>query len=142
MTQISVRLDGDTQIRRGLNHFSQTLKPLTKRIIKTAMERAKKKVQHYPPERPGQAYVRTGAYGRSFALNENGLTYTLESDVMQQGRRYTVYVGGRADGSGQAWMHAGRWKLIRQAVDEEIDPLVREVNDEIKHEIREQGLGL
>jgi len=142
MTQISVRLEGADTVRRGLNNFSKTLAPLTKKIIKVAMERARKKIIRYPPERPGQTYVRTGTYGRSYALNESGLTYTLVSDaVSPTGTRYTRYVGGMADGSGRAWMHVGRWKLAREAVDEEIDPLVAEINAEIKREAREQGIG-
>ena len=112
------------------------------RMMKDAMEKARR----YPPELPGQRYVRTGTYGRSFKIEKLAagvIGARIISDAVQRGRHYTIYVGGNAMGLGQARIHQGRWEVIADVVDRDV---VRNVTQEIEADmstvIQQQGMGL
>jgi len=67
----------------------------------------------YPPERPGQQYVRTGRLGRSwkhkrYRKTKSRVEWGVENKAAQRGRVYPSYVVGDEQGR-QAWMHKGRW---------------------------------
>lgn len=124
MTQITVKVDGGEVLISKMKQTTLAVEELPKKEIRQEMQAAMEAARTYPPEFSGQRYVRTGTYGRSFKLDPVSSGYAIKSDAAQKGRRYTVYVGGRADGTGQVgpqptWPgHAGRWKLILEAVQE------------------------
>ena len=67
----------------------------------------------YPPERPGQRYIRTGALGAGFRYEAVGPShYQFVNDVP-----YVRLVVGDSDGGGQAWMHRGRWWTALERVE-------------------------
>lgn len=57
-------------------------------------------------------YERTGIYGGSQNWERNGLSYTISNDAP-----YSKYVGGDANGAGQAYMHMGRWPIQRRVIE-------------------------
>jgi hypothetical protein len=59
----------------------------------------------YPPERPGQRYVRTGRLGDSWTARAYGKYHI----TFKNAAPYARYVIGDGKGEGQAWMHKGRW---------------------------------
>jgi hypothetical protein len=77
-------------------------------------------VRPYPPERPGQRYKRTGRLGRSWKVSTRGQSVIIENTAP-----YSGYVVGDGAGQRQAWMHRGRWWLMRDMVDEKRPELKR-----------------
>ena len=144
-------------VRAGLENLFAEVPKIGRRRIRTVMERAKRRMQEYPPERPGQSktsshpilgttyqavrYRRTGNLGSHWAIaeTEKGSGYTLENTAKRRGKAYGRYVVGGADGSGQAWMHAGRWQLLRDVVDEEVAKLPEQIKDDIRLIARKEG---
>ncbi len=112
MTQITVNVD-DSEVRSVAGNLILAVETLPQKVIKDAVKEGVEGARKYPPTLAGQRYQRTGTYGRSFKIESVGKGYRMVSDARQKGRRYTKYVGGLADGSGQASIHAGRWELIR-----------------------------
>ena len=77
-------------------------------------------VKPYPPERPGQRYKRTGNLKRSWEAGVRGnVVYTKNA------MPYAGYVVGDSAGQRQAWMHRGRWYVMRDMVEEKTPELKR-----------------
>lgn len=139
--QITSRFDGE-KVKRSLHTVGAAIPKLTRRRLAAGMKRAQKRITTYPPELPRQVYVRTGNYGRSWAVVQNGMSFTLQGRAIGKGGRdYTRYVGGYADGSGQAEIHAGRWMLAATAVDQELATMVSEVEGDISAVLQNEGMG-
>lgn len=118
-------------VRQGLQDLQAEIPKIGRRRIYDAMNRITREMEGYPRERPRQKYVRTGNLGASWKVKRTESGYVIENDARRRGRRYTRYVVGDAYGTGQAWMHAGRWPLFRDVVDNEIAKMPQEVADEI-----------
>jgi hypothetical protein len=140
--QLTSRFDGE-QVKRSTRNIGAGIPGLSQKAIGRALKRAKTAVTKYPPELPNQRYRRKGRYGRAWEVSQSGLSYTLQGAAIDRnGRDYTRYVGGYADGSGQADIHSGRWVLAADAVDNELAPLVAEVEGDLSDLARQQGMGL
>lgn len=116
MTQITLKVEGSDVLVSKFKEATLAIENLPKKEIKEEMTAALEAARTYPDELPNQGYVRTFTYYRSFKLTPAGKGYTLSSNAQQKGRYYTRYVGGMADGSGQARIHIGRWPRIKYEV--------------------------
>lgn len=105
-------------ITRSLTYWSQDL-------VRTML----KGMRNYPPERPGQRYRRTGKLGGSWGTRQAG---RLQRSIYNTAV-YSVYVVGNAEGSGQAWMHRGRWWLARRRILSYVPSLVHRIELRIKN---------
>lgn len=134
MTQITVTVD-DQEVRTQLERATLAVSRFPAAVIRPEMDTAKKRASGgYPgggfsgytvAPPTGSRYRRTGTYGKSFkvlagANNQYSKSYTLVSNAVQRNRPYTKYVGGLANGSGQARIHARRWPLIAQVISDTI----------------------
>ncbi len=151
MSQISIRLTGNDKIRVGLRNVGQALPDLTKDQIRTGLQGAKFEASggytgganYNVPERSGQSYQRTGSYGKGFDLIEEGMTFRLRTGAYDaKGRDHAEYVGGRADGSGQAWMHAGRWPVIAKVIEKWVRGMLAGLDAGIRNLLNREGIGL
>lgn len=142
MTKIAIQLTGDGVIKTKLTRLGLAVEDLKLKDFKREMIAAKDEARIYPSELPGQKYVRTGTYNRSFRFTGSNGSYTISSDAVQKGRHYTPYVGGYADGVGQAEIHAGRWTLIRTAVERAMDRVKRLADEAFNRIINSGGMGL
>jgi hypothetical protein len=72
----------------------------------------------------------------------SGWTITPRQDgyTISNSTPYTKYVVGTAYGTEQAWMHQGRWQLLRDVSDEEVAKLPKEIEDNIMQVARREGL--
>lgn len=72
----------------------------------------------------GIPYARTGGYQKAWKVvqKENGFSLTNT-------KKQAKYIGGSSYGLGQSRIHQGRWRLLRDTVDEELDKLNEEVRD-------------
>jgi hypothetical protein len=143
--QISVRLSNLDNVIRGVRRFGAALLGVNKRAMDRAMRKAGRKARGFFPAGavmgydvpPRGDYQRTGEYGVSFHVYE-----TRTGARLEVGAAYARYVGGDSEGQGQAWMHRGRWPVISDAVNEELDALVQEVDADLSAVIRQEGIGL
>ena len=119
--ELRIEAKGVDFVRRDVERLRRAVPRVAGTRIRDALERARKKITKYPPERPGQTYRRTGTYRRAWRVKRGaGFMYSLVGQAIQRGRDYTKFVGGDAAGAGQAWFHAGRWTQAKSAVDNEM----------------------
>ena len=109
-------------VRKGLENFRADIPKIARQRFWDAMKWIKKKLsytQTSPPRRPAQTYIRTFTLMRGYKIGKTkALNYFFRSTAP-----YTVHVLGGADGTGQAWMHEGRWPTMRGVVDWVIERL-------------------
>lgn len=141
MAQLTVKVD-DSQVRTVLGNAVLAVKSLPKKVIKPIMEEARDEVRTYPPERPGQRYVRTGKRYAATKLESVDHGYRLESNPRYGGRTANPYVIGDAQGGGQAWMHKGRWKLLADVVLKARDKIVEKAREMFNERNLKGGIGL
>lgn len=122
--QTTIRLDG-SEVVSTTNRLLMATNELEPKVIRPAIIAGMEYARAYPPELPGQKYQRTGTYFRSFRVTQSGRAFTISSRAVQNHRNYSRYVGGYADGSGQAAIHTGRWVLLRTAVQWAMGQIVR-----------------
>lgn len=159
MPQITITTNAPL-VRQGLENLAAEIPQIGRRRIRTMMERIKRRMQEYPPEPAGQSsyeghsvlgtvirtnkgrYHRTGNLGHSWVIEEaqGDSGYTISNNASHKGHQYGRYVVGDAYGTGQAWMHKGRWQKLRDVVDEEVETLPDEVEEEIRMVSRRVGL--
>jgi hypothetical protein len=74
----------------------------------------------------GIPYTRTGGYQQAWKVvqKENGFS-------LRNAKPQAKYIGGTSYGLGQSRIHQGRWRLLRDTVDEELDKLTEEVRDSL-----------
>ena len=89
----------------------------------------------YPPERPGQRYVRTGTLGRSWKhrvikKTRSRVEVGVENTASQKGRNYASYPLGDDEGR-QAWMHRGRWWVALQKYEATVDRKAQRIRHDL-----------
>lgn len=98
-------------------HLQAAARLAPRRLVNTTYDWAQRDVvrhlvvKPYPAARPGQRYKRTHRLQSGWAAEP-----TADGARIYNKQPYAGYVVGDADGKGQAWMHAGRWWLARDAV--------------------------
>lgn len=137
--QLSIRVNGEL-VRKGLQDLGAEIPKIGRQQIRFTSERIVRRMQAYPSERPGQKYRRTGRLFRSWKIDKSEDRYTIENTARgKRGRNYSHYVVGDAYGTGQAWMHRGRWVLFRNVVDAELQKLPEDVQEKILMAARREG---
>lgn len=137
--QLSIKVDGKL-VRQGLEDLGAEIPQIGRRRIRTFIDRVYRRVSPYPPERPGQRYRRTGnlfSHWQIVALPDG---YQIANTAMRKGKAYPQYVIGDARGGSQAWMHKGRWEVLRDVVEDEAQSLPDEIKDDIIMVARSKGL--
>lgn len=114
-------------VRQGLENLAKEMPTIGRRRMYDMMNRITRRMEEYPEERPYQTYVRTGKLGFGWQVIKQDRGYQVKNNVP-----YGKYVVGSAYGTGQAWMHVGRWQLLRDVVEDENKKLPQEIRDEIK----------
>lgn len=136
--KLTVTVDG-TLVRQGLQNLAKEVPEIGRRKIYDMVNRITRNMEGYPAERPNQTYVRTGRFGRSWKVSslENG--YQISNTAESRGRAYPKYVVGDAYGTGQAWMHRGRWQVFRDVVDQEVAKMPQEIANAVQMVARRAG---
>ena len=149
-TQITVKTNAG-QVIQSFRRVGEAMPGTVKADVKAVMETARYEASGYwtggasygVPEVPGQTYQRTGTYGASFKITDNGYrSFTLSSAAVQRGVDYTRHVGGDYAGQGQAAVHRGRWPLIFNAVSRQVAALVKNVEQSLTDLFNQGGFGL
>jgi len=142
--QITIMVKNAQLVAKGLANIRAEIPRIAESTIKAAAEKVIKRMRVYPPKREGQTYVRTGRLGNSFKVTRSATGYTISNNAEAKGRPYSRYVigdsAGAIGGSGQAWMHVGRWLLLRDVVEYEVTQLPPMVEEKIRFKVRQAGL--
>jgi hypothetical protein len=156
--QLTINVHGQL-VQKSLQDLGAAVPKIGRQQIRTTLERVKRRVQAYPAEPAGQSvtqphsvlgktykrakgrYQRTGLLGSRWAIEPNReVGYVISNTAARRGKAYGHYVVGRGDGTGQAWMHQGRWQRLRDVVDEEVTRLPAEIEAKITMTARKEGL--
>ncbi len=135
MTQLSIQVIGAEIVRKGLQDLSAEIPKIGREQIYRTEQAMVRRLKTYPPPPAASTYVRTGTLGGGWTITSNTNGYTLRNNTP-----YTKYVHGNAYGLEQAWMHQGRWELLRDVQDEEVAKLPPEIEKEISATARRLGL--
>lgn len=143
MAQITVKVD-DSEVRTILGNAALAVERIPKKVIKPIMEAARDEVRDYPPERPGQKYIRTGKRYAATKLESVDKGYRIVSNPRYAGGQTgNPYVIGDAMGQGQAWMHKGRWKLLADVMLKARDKIVETAREMFsERNLKGGGFGL
>ena len=142
MTRITMTID-DSKIRKQLKVLTVIAPKILNKDMNAAMEKAADKVKHYPPRLPNQKYKRTKTFLYSVKVTKAKRTSggghwvrtaALETDAVQKGRRYSMYVTGDSKGRNQARIHQGpgRWKVARTEVRRAIREMTKQTTQRIQ----------
>jgi hypothetical protein len=139
--RMAVEVRGEV-VRMGLQDLSAEIPKVGRRQIRVVLNRIVSRMRaNEPPEPSSYKGRRTGLLNASWGINEapDGTGYILSNDATKRGNTYPRYVVGNGEGVGQAWMHRGRWPLLRNVVDEELTMLTQEVLENLS--VTERRLG-
>ena len=122
----------DSEVKTAFKRAGMAVQNLPAKVVRAEVEQARRElVEPYPPEIPGQKYIRTGRRYAATRIkakagnNAYSKTYTLESNPRYpRGGTGNPYTIGDAQGGGQARIHAGRWKLLADVMNAAIERIV------------------
>lgn len=112
---------------------------ISENTIKKAVEAVVKKMQAYPPQRPGSLYKRTMKLKEGWKVKKLQSGYTVTNNVVY-GRYVVGTPEGAIGGGGQAWMHVGRWLLFRDVAEYESSRLPPAVEEHIRLKIKQENM--
>jgi hypothetical protein len=144
VTQLSIKVK-DHEVRTVNENLGLAIKRLPNGVMRPIMDEATKEASggyaggnSYAVPGTGGGYVRTGRYGAGTKLHHTGgQSYRLE-----QTASYSRYVGGYADGSGQARIHQGRWPKLRDVVSRAAEKIVKAAEEAFREVIMRGPGGL
>lgn len=153
MPQVSVRIDGNVKVGRGLAALGKAIETITDEELTAGIEQAAIDARGGWPNGPfsgykisppgGSKYVRTGNLGRSTMWEISGLSYRIKSNAYtEKGQAYSVFVLGDGTGAGQAGVHVGRWPLIFDVAMKWAKTLIKRIDTGIGRAARQEGIGL
>lgn len=140
MVQITINVKNAQLVAKGLANIRAEIPKISELTIKKAADASVKIMKVYPPPPANTRYTRTFKLRDSFKVTRATNGYTIKADPVQKGKHYGRYVIGYADGTGQARIHTGRWKLLRDVAEQESDKLPPMVAEHIKMTARKNGL--
>ena len=137
MTQLSVTVTGADIVRQGLQDLEREIPRIGREQIYRTMQAIVRTMKIYPPPPSASTYVRTGTLGAGWTiLPASG---AMPGYMVRNDTPYTKYVVGNAYGLEQAWMHQGRWNLLRDVAEEETAKLPPEIENNIQMVARRYG---
>lgn len=145
--QLSVQVKKAKIVRKGLENLRSDIRKISASRLFALMEKARQRVIKYPAAIATSKYIRTFVYLKAWRILRNPGSggrkiagYSLKGRAVQKGRDYTKYVSGKADGTGQAKVHSGRWELVRDATDWVLDRAPKAIQQEVTIAARRRNL--
>jgi hypothetical protein len=139
--QLTIQVRNAELVGKGLANIRAAIPKISEATIKKSANAVIRRMKIYPPPPSKSKYVRTYRLQRSWRAKRSATGYTISADpVSKYGVRYGRYVVGFADSTGQAWMHVGRWNLLRDVLEDEVSKLPPMVEEHIRLTARREGL--
>lgn len=135
MTQLSMTVRNAEIVRRGLEDLNREIPRIGRLQIYQTSKAIVRTTKNYPPPPATSTYIRTFTLGGGWQIVSRNDGYTIQNDTP-----YTKHVVGNAYGLEQAWMHQGRWQLLRDVAEEEVSKLPPAIDNEISMVARRSGL--
>ncbi len=146
MTKISLTVH-DAEVRTAIQHATMAVQNLPAKVVRPEVEQARRDlVEPYPPELPGQKYIRTGRRYQATKVqatigsNQYSKTYAIVSNPhYRRGQTGNPYVLGDARGQGQARIHQGRWTTLFDAMNRAIERIIEKGNEYFRSVLEHNG---
>lgn len=139
--QITIQVRNAQLVGKGLANIRAEVPRISERTIKQGADAIVRRMKVYPSAPAGSRYTRTYKLQNAWRVSRSATGFTVSANPTgRNGKPYGRYVVGFADGGGQAWMHVGRWNLLRDVTEEEVNKLPPMVEDHIHLVARQQGL--
>ena len=135
MTQLSIQITGADIVRKGLQNLAAEIPKIGREQIYRTEQAIVRRMKIYPPPPATSRYVRTYQLQHGWTITSRADGYTISNTTP-----YTKYVVGNAYGQEQAWMHQGRWQLLRDVSDQEVAKLPQEIDNHITQVARRENL--
>jgi hypothetical protein len=136
MAKITVEIRGTNRVRNQLRAAASFHSDVADRRIKKHARAEQKRLRNkpYPPERPNQTYKRKRFFGGiagSFSVTKKkpGVWGIVNS------RPYASYVIGKK----QAWMHKGRWWMMREELQSNMPELTKALTQALEDKLNGAG---
>ena len=140
MVQITTRVQGAKIVRQGFEGIAKDTPKIGRLRIFRTLQSVIRAMKVYPSPRIGSSYVRTFRLRRAWQLKRVDDTgYRISNNARYKGKRYGKYVVGDSEGQDQAWMHVGRWNVMRKILDQAMDLMWDDFNKDMKGLIRLKG---
>lgn len=155
--QLSVQVQG-TLVRNGLQNLDAEIPKVSRLVIYRGSQRIIQRMKrpgakpnhpiNWVSPRQRKAFFASAGFGGGVPHRRRG-DYISRWKVVPKGDTgYTVmndsngakFIGGDAYGQSQSPIHAGRWPLLRNESEEEINNLPQEISKEIVMVARRNGL--
>jgi len=140
--KISIRSNARNKLGKLIKGVTAKMEKEVKVLIEDTSDKILALMRKYPPKRPKQKYVRTNTLKNSWksvkvskklSARTSSLGFRIQSDAVQNGKHYTKYVVGDAKGNWQNQKyHAGRWKLFKDVVADQMSKLRKKIVEKIK----------
>lgn len=123
--RLSVQAKSARLVRQGLEDLEKQTPDIGRKRLYDLLKKAiSERFQKYAPKRPRQKYQRTFKFKRGWRLRRKGNDgYTVENVARHKGKAYGRFVVGDAYGTGQASVHAGRWWVFRDVMEDVLKQL-------------------
>ena len=138
--QLSITVKNAQLVAKGLANIRAEIPRISELTVKKSADATVRIMRVYPAPPSGSRYTRTFRLRNSFRIDRVPNGYVIKADPVAKGKHYGPYVIGNAYGTGQATIHAGRWKLIRDVADQETKKLPPLVESHIRMVARRYGL--
>lgn len=138
--QLTIQVKNAELVGKGLANIRAEIPRISELTIKKAADAIVKRMRIYPPAPSGSRYVRTYKLQNAWKASRVVNGYTVSADPVNRGVHYGRYVVGDAYGTGQATVHAGRWQLLRDVTEKEVEKLPPMVEEHIKMVARRENL--
>jgi len=139
--RLSIKIVNADVVRQGLEDLHDEIPKIGRLQIYRTVQAVIRRMKVYPPPPAGSRYVRTYRLRNAWKIEPKENGYAVSADpVSPKGRPYGRYVVGFARGDGQAWMHKGRWNLLRDVMEDEVKKLPNEIEKNISMVARAKGL--
>ena len=152
--QMQIDITGMHEVEDKLRALGVEVMPMTLRQIynkllgiRNTLTKLGEKPPSYPPrwvnwdsEKQRRAFFATNGFGRGIPTSRTG-TYARSWRVLKDGdgymldnpTPYAVYVGGDVEMSRQSRIHAGRWQLWAERLEQEINKIAPDTEVDIRN---------
>jgi len=154
--QLSIHTVGADLVRKGLEDIDAQIPQIGRQRIYDALVRARTRLRapvsrpshpiHWDSERQRRAFFASDGFGRGIPSRRTG-RYQRGWELVRLGNGYRMenaadhakYLGGSYEGGGQSSIHASRYPLFQQVVEDEIQELPPEIEQYITYYARNRG---
>lgn len=113
-------------VRQGLENLRAEIPKISRFEIYETMQGIARRMKVYPPPPAKSRYRRTYRLREGWSIEKLDKGYQIRNSTP-----YAKHVVGNAYGQGQAYMHVGRWQVMRDVVESEMSTLPGRVQNNL-----------